>query len=290
MATRIELKSRPTKRGITSGTVSSTGTAVLDGTGDYLETPSTSTLAFTSDFCLVAKVEPDDWTPAADETIIAKWNETDDLRSYQLVIDTTGVLNFDVSADGTSTLVSVASSAATGVTDGVAQWVAVTVDVDDGASDSAVKFWLGGSGATPSWSQLGTTQAGGAVLVIDSNDTPVTLGADSEGNEPLTGSVHYWAMYSGIGANSAPAQGTLAFEMNGIDFTQLSANAAKDGEGVEVATGQGVIVRGNPTYTAGTVTYTDGGPGKETYIRLDKRSFPTYGGLPIPTVIDATET
>lgn len=64
-------------------------------------------------------VELDDWTPVSDVTLMAKWEETGDQRSWRLLLLTSGKLRFEWSEDGTAaTIISEDSSVAVPYSDG----------------------------------------------------------------------------------------------------------------------------------------------------------------------------
>ena len=115
--------------------------------GNYLYLPGTSgtygewivalDLAMTSDLDIQTKVSLDDWSPSSDQTIVAKWLTTGNARGWDFFVDSTGALGVAWSTDGTAgTVVTELSSTTPGFTDGTTQWVRVTVDLDNGSSDS----------------------------------------------------------------------------------------------------------------------------------------------------------
>lgn len=174
----------------------------LTGTsGNYVSTPDHGDFAFT-DFGVVAHLALDDWTPSADTWIVYRYG-TAGTRQFLLVMRTTGTLRFYVSEDGTSTSIATCDNAPTGITDGDDMFVGVTLDADNGASNSDVKFWESSDGV--SWSQLGATENLGAV--VSPHDPTQELSFGSTVGSPQH--LYYVAVYDGIGANTAPGQGTL---------------------------------------------------------------------------------
>jgi hypothetical protein len=86
-------------------------------------------------------------------------------------------------------------------------WVAVTLDVDNGNDASVTKFWSSLDGVT--WKQMGDAFNGSLGNIFPST-TPINIGANTGGTASLfNGLVQDVRIYNGIGANTAPGQGTL---------------------------------------------------------------------------------
>ena len=190
--------------------------------GNYASTPDSAALDITSDIDLIAYLAADDWTPSAISTILAK-EQTTTTRSYRLSLLTTGALRLMLSANG-STETTATSSLSVPATDGTAQWVRATWRQSDGR----VQFFVGGSGSSPSWVQLGI-DATIAIASINPSTSVLEIGSRILGTtEPLTGKLYRAQVVSGIG-------GTVVFDANfstGITsgaqttFTESSTNAA----------------------------------------------------------------
>jgi hypothetical protein len=146
--------------------------------GNYASVPDAAALDIVGDIDLRVRVAMDDWTPAAASDLLSKY-ASGGTRSYRLFLNAAGTLGFGFTTDGT-TLVTRASSVATGLTDGAVKWVRVTVDVDNGASGYDVKFWLSDDGST--WTQLGTTGTYAGVIALFSGSAAVTMGALASGS------------------------------------------------------------------------------------------------------------
>lgn len=198
--------------------------------GNYVSTPDAAALDIVGDIWLAGRFALTDWTPAADVTLIAKWEDTLDQRSYRLLVDTTGVLRIEWTTAGTAvSLVSSDSTVAPTVNDGAKLWVAGTLDVSTGD----VKFFTGGIEAVPSWTQLGTTVTGAGVTSIHSGTALVEMGADNTGTaQLLTGRIYNGEIENGFDVDV----GTLVFDADFTDsnnvvepfatFTESSAQAA----------------------------------------------------------------
>jgi hypothetical protein len=196
--------------------------------GNYASTPDSAALDITGDIDLRVKVALDDWTPAAANVFIAK-DTGSTQRSYQLYIDTVGRLNLAWFPLGTSASgIFTTSSVATGVTDGATKWVRATLDVDNGAGQYEVKFWLSNDGIT--WTELGTTVTGATgTTTIFNSTSQLEIGTSNGGtNAPARAKFFRAQVLDGI-------DGTVAFDANfetsitsllQTTFTESSTNAA----------------------------------------------------------------
>lgn len=173
--------------------------------GNYASTPGSAFPA--SDIDVQVFVSLTDWTPSGDQNLVCK---DDGASSRELLFyveaASGGRLRLYTSANGT-TLRSALSSAATGITDGAAQWVRVTRS----ASSGDVKFYLGGNAATPSWAQLGTTQSTTAEGIYDGS-VPIRVGSNLAGgvSSPVSGRIYRAIIKNGI-------DGTTVVDFNPAD-------------------------------------------------------------------------
>lgn len=171
----------------------------LPGTsGNYVSTPDAAGLDVTGDIDIRIKAALDDWTPAANTALVAKYIFGTNNRSYQLRVNTTGTLSLVWSTDGTSgTVVTATSTVAPTVNDGEFLWVRATLDVDNGASGKDVKFYTSTDGWV--WTQLGTTVTTAGTTSIFASTAPLEVGASENGtNTLLAGKVARWTVLSGI--------------------------------------------------------------------------------------------
>lgn len=176
---------------------------VTGTSGDYASTPDAASLDITGDIDLRVKVALDDWTPAAESTLIAKYTATGNQRSYALAVTSGGNLILRWSEDGTAEKTET-SSAAVSASNGSVTWVRATLDVDDGASDAQVRFYTSSDGST--WTQLGTTQAVGATTSIFASTAVLELGSQTAGTvNRAAGKIFRAEVLSGIGGTSVAA-------------------------------------------------------------------------------------
>lgn len=180
--------------------------------GDYASTPDSAALSITGDLDIQAQIGADDWTPAANQDLVAKWVTTGNQRSYVLRLNTSGGLTLVWSPDGTAVLTAASSVPIPGMTDDVTTiWVRATIDVDDGGGNRVINFYTSTDGGT--WTQLGTTVTGGVTSIFDST-AALEIGSSDGGTTSLfTGDVRKVRVKAGI-------NGTTEFE---ADFTLLAA-------------------------------------------------------------------
>lgn len=235
----------------------------------YWTVPDSTPLSPTGDLEIVMRFNPQDWTPAALSLMLAKWNGAAH-RSYQFSLNTDGKLYLNWSADGTNALTAT-SSVATGITDGLAAWLRVTLDVDNGSGSREVKFYTCPDQASVptggEWTQLGTTQTGATTSVFDSDAALYISGRQEAGGGNGIGDYYRVIIYSDL-------VGTVAFDADfttktaGANaFTEGSVNAATvsigwngtcgDGSGAIAGSGAVTIVSPSAAYF-GTHAY-DGG-------------------------------
>jgi len=168
----------------------------LDGTtGNYASTPDTAVLDIVGDIDVRARIALDDWTPAAQSTIMSRWGGGG-ARAFNFYVGTSGVLGFYWSANGTDAAAFPESSVATGVADGAFKWVRATLQVNV-AGSYELRFFLSDDGVT--WTQLGVTRTGAATSIF-AGTSELRIGAiEAVATEPLTGFVSSAQVRSGVG-------------------------------------------------------------------------------------------
>lgn len=190
--------------------------------GNSLSTLDATPLDITGDIDIIVHVALDDWTPAAQSTLVAKYATGGGTPlSYLLDVNTGGTLRFLGSLDGTTAGVNVSSSVATGVTDGQAKWVRVT----RASASGEVKFYLSDDGST--WSQLGTTSTA-ATGALNSSSTNFYVGTRSDGSSnPAAGKFYRVIVKSGIaGTTALDIDCSVIAAGSATTFTDQSSNGA----------------------------------------------------------------
>jgi len=205
---------------------SSTNVLCLDGvSGNYASASDSVPLSITEDIDLRERVALDDWTPAAFMMLLAK--DTSGQRSYTFGVQaTTGLLVVGYSTDGVN-LVELTSSVAPTVSDYGALWVRVTLDVDNGAAGKTATFYTGGSGETPTWVQLGTTQTTAGTITIADTTSVLQIGSNFLTSNRLKGVVYRAQVYAGLTGSDLRFDANFATAAKlATSFTESSSNAA----------------------------------------------------------------
>jgi hypothetical protein len=194
--------------------------------GNNLSVPDENALDITGDIDVRVQVALDDWTPASQPTLLAKWGNDNNNRSWDLDVTTGGALIFYWSTNGTSAN-SQTSSVAAGITDGTVKWVRATLDVDNGASGHDVKFFTSDDGVT--WTQLGSTRTGAGVTSIFSGTAIVSAGVTQGGTGLALGKFYRAQVLDGI--NGKPVLD--------VDCSQITSGSATS---FQALTGQTVTI------------------------------------------------
>lgn len=174
------------------------------GSANTTSTPDHADFAITGDIDVRALLAADDWTPAAPggELIISQRSGTANRGWWFYVNQPDGVLAFGWSSTGSSPIAAL-STVAPVVADGGLLWVRATLNVDNGASGKAVKFYTSNQSvetdpAAIVWTQLGTTVTSAGVTSIFDSTANVEIGTD-DAFFGLHGKVYYAEIRNGIG-------------------------------------------------------------------------------------------
>jgi len=211
-----------------------------------LSVPNAANLQITGDIDVRVRVAADDWTPASNAAIAAKWSSTTPQRAWALRLTTTGAFAFDVSADGTASATATSSVTNT-FADGSVQWVRATWRQSDGR----VQFFTSNDGIT--WTQFGTDQTA-SVASIYANTADVEFGTTSVGTGNFfIGKIFRAQIYNGI-------DGTKVLDVDTSVITAGSATSftAVTGQTVTIArstSGRKTVAVTQPTWLFGTDDY-----------------------------------
>jgi hypothetical protein len=172
-----------------------TGGAFLDGTGlvlsgltgNYASAPDSAALDITGDIDIKVKATLTDWTPSANQSLVSKYVTSGNQISYFLGVSTAGALRFIYNSTGSAANNNLVVSSNTGFTDGDTKWVRVTLDVDNGSSQRAIKFYTSDDGTV--WTQLGTTTVQAGTTSIFAGTASLEVGTVDAGQGPLSGKV-----------------------------------------------------------------------------------------------------
>jgi hypothetical protein len=275
------------------GTFVSTGNYMyLPGiASNYASAPDSAALDITGDIDLRVKVALDDWTPAANTTLIAKYTTTGNQRSYRIYIGTAGQIVLQISTDG-ATPITLTNNTATGVSDGSTKWIRATRV----ASTGLCQFFTSDDGTT--WTQLGSDVSGTSGNLF-SGTAVMEVGSSTAGaSEPARGKFFRAQVLNGIG-------GTVAFDANfensitsllQTSFTESSTNGAtvtinRSGSTFRSA---GVIDAGylypgaTNTFSNSTTDFLDFGATNSLTMVIVNRQWATIGGgVPLMSKVTA---
>lgn len=187
--------------------------------GNYASVPDSAALSITGDIDVRVRVAMNDWTPAGDQTLLAKRSGAGQVSWQFRVTGTSGVLCLAFSSDGTAVTVANSTVAPT-ISDFSELWVRAT----RASASGNIIFYTSSDGVN--WTQLGTTVAAASGALFDST-APVevgSIGIGAVGN--IAGRIYHSQIYNGIA-------GTLVFDANftaaaklATSFTESSSNAA----------------------------------------------------------------
>lgn len=177
-----------------------------------LTTTDKAALDITSDICLVACIRPDVIASGSYQRIFGKWGASGSF-SYGLGLSPTGQIALHLSPNGTTL-----SNENSGVTapltnvleDGEKFWIAGAIDSTNAATTGRdKKYWWRRDGDT-TWTQLGVTQTNTPAQNIFSGGGDLSIGRlPGDTTLQFSGTIYEIKVYNGIGAFTAPEQGTL---------------------------------------------------------------------------------
>ncbi|MEJ7654104.1 MAG: hypothetical protein WKH64_12640 [Chloroflexia bacterium] len=243
--------------------------------GNYLSTPDATALDIAGDLCIVTKLAADNYATGLYQCIVTKSTIT-----YRLFIGPTGELYISwYHLDGTtfrSAQSTAMSSVITGLTGGQPIWIAVTVDVDNGASGSSTRFWVSSDTTDDptavTWTQLGSTNTIAGISSFYNSTTSLEMGGEGAGvSYPFGGNVKHLSVRNGVGAGGVVG-GTEVFKFGPENIPINTANS------FVAATGQTV-----------TVNRSAGEP-KTLLVPTDRHNMPVLFGTAGPAFTDTACT
>lgn len=190
--------------------------------GYYASAADSTALSVTGDVEFIIYAAATDWTPGTSGYLWSKALNSGQLM-WDLLLNTDGTLRLRVSKDG-SALTTFTSTAATGITDGTAAYLKVTLDVDDGGGNRVVAFYKSTDGAT--YTQIGSNVTSAtAGNTFDGTDA-FSIGAQPGGTTPFAGRVYRMIVKSGIGGTVVFDADFTAQPTGTVTFLESSSNAA----------------------------------------------------------------
>lgn len=149
----------------------------LNGTTQYFSAPDSTLTDINEDFEIEACVSLNDWTPAGDQPIVTKWDNTvSNQRCYWfgVVNGSTGLLRLLISTTGANTII-YNSSVAPSFTDGTRYWVKVSYVKNNGTNSTAT-FYTSTDGIA--YTQLGSVVTGSTVASMFNGTAQTRIGSD----------------------------------------------------------------------------------------------------------------
>ena len=123
--------------------------------GAYISTPDSAGLDIDGDLDIRVRVSLTDWTPAANTTLVSKWNTG--ANSWLFRITTAGAPALLMSIDGTTAGTTATSTLLPTVADGQTIWIRCNRTASDGTTDF---YWAADSATEPtSWTALSINRA-----------------------------------------------------------------------------------------------------------------------------------
>lgn len=195
------------------------------GVADRVSAPDAAALDITGDIDIRADVELLSWRAAQD--IVGKYDTPSDERSWIFQINSGGFLTLTWSTDGTTTgLRTAVSTAPVPVPGDRRQAIAVTLDVNNGASGHTARFYYANTidVAWASWTQLGTDVVISGTTSIYSSTASVRLGDTDSVTAPLESGDPYNTFTDVLFETADPMTGRYyAFQLrSGIDGTVVA--------------------------------------------------------------------
>ncbi|HEY5246080.1 MAG TPA: hypothetical protein VIJ60_10470, partial [Acidimicrobiales bacterium] len=145
------------------------------------------------------RVALDDWTPATQNVLCARWPGINGQNSWWFDVETNGVLELIWSPDGTTSNTAQSTVAPT-VVDGAKLWVRAQLDVDNGAGAYTVNFFTSPPTDGATWTQLGATVTGllTTTLFDPGSTIAYTIGSRGTSGSPMSGKSYETRIRSGL--------------------------------------------------------------------------------------------
>lgn len=191
--------------------------------GSYIRTTDKAALDIIGDIDIRWLVKATDWTPALTRALGGKRVGTGNQRSwYSTVTATTGRLNWLYSTDGVTETTKTSTVSPT-VADGDPLYVRITHDVDDGAGNHVITFYVGTGRET--WTQLGDPVTTAGTIAFFSGTAGLEIGSVNAGTagSPWAGDVSWFQLRSGIGG-TVVAEFDAALLAGGTSYADAYGN------------------------------------------------------------------
>jgi hypothetical protein len=184
---------------------------------NYARSLDNAAFDIVGDIDIRTDIVADTWPVAVNATLVGKYNDNTNNRSYRLDVLTSGLIRFAWSDDGIN-VVNVSSTVEVPIETGDRIALRATLDVNNGAGGRTITFYTAPTIAGP-WTQLGAPVVQAGVTSIFSGTANLEIGARADGDrDPFAGLTFASQVYNGIAgvlvANpnfAAQAPGTTMF-------------------------------------------------------------------------------
>lgn len=171
----------------------------LPGTiGNFVETPNSVALAvLTGDLDIRMKVSVADWTPALGFDFMDKIVADFVQFSFVFRLNPAGTLTIYTSPDGVTLQTQQSTADLSALVNGSTKWVRVTLDIDNGAGQSATTFYSSDDGVT--WTQLGSVVLAALITNVFVGTATLQIGGSRSGVAGQhSGNTYYAEIRNGI--------------------------------------------------------------------------------------------
>lgn len=181
--------------------------------GNYMSAPDSTAISITGSIDGDVYVGMDKWPPITNSSLLGKWEDTGNQKSFLFMLLLTGELRLQLSTDGVNSTIAT-SSATISLSPGASQYVRFTWR----ASDGRVQFFTSVNGTT--WVQLGVDQTTATSSIFDSSAL-LTIGGHRTviPSLPCAGKFYRARLYDGIRENG----GLLVFDADFTDLTKYNS-------------------------------------------------------------------
>lgn len=165
-----------------------TGAALetIGAVNSIASTPDNAALDIVGDIDIRVDVVPEVWPPVDDMTMIAKYNDDTNNRSYRFDVLASGLLRFSWSSTGVNVM-SITSTIPVAVATGERFAARVTFDADNGAGGRTATFYVSTTIDDP-WVQLGAAVTTAGATTIFSGNALLEVGGRVNGTRnPFSG-------------------------------------------------------------------------------------------------------
>jgi hypothetical protein len=194
-----------------------TNYAIVPNDGSVIFAPDSNELDITGDVSLLWYGYLNNWTLAADQTLVCKRNNASTGISYGLEVASGGAPRFYVSSNGTA-VINFTATASPAVSNGSPLYVLAVYDADNGSSEKTVKFYTGTS--IDNLTQLGNEVVSAGVITTFVSTSVLSMGGQQAGGQRGTGGIFSSKVYDGaVGVSSGSIDATGATLVFDADFS-----------------------------------------------------------------------